>query len=74
MRNQHRRLVGLERRLRALRVERNYTQAEAAKRIGVGSESLRKFEAGESTPTLCTLLWVCDAYKVTLLELLPEES
>ncbi len=66
MRKTHPHLTHLHQRLRQFRVERDWTQEQAAKRIGVGTETLKRFERGEITPTLVTALWIADVYGCSL--------
>lgn len=52
-------------RLRALRIERNLSQAELGNRVGVGQSAISQFEMGEKTPRLETLLKLALALDVS---------
>ena len=52
-------------RLRALREERHLKQEEAAAEIGIPYRSYRRYEAGDSSPTVPTLLLLADFFNVS---------
>lgn len=48
--------------LRALRVNRGLTQSEAAEKIGVTRQTIQKWEASETFPTMKQLATICSVY------------
>lgn len=48
--------------LRALRVNRNLTQSEAAQKIGVSRTTIRNWETSETFPTMQQLVTICSVY------------
>jgi transcriptional regulator with XRE-family HTH domain len=63
---------GLRARLRALRVERGLSLRGLASRADVTASFLSAVERGQSSPSLATLLRLCEVLDVTLVELLTE--
>lgn len=62
--------------LKAARVNKGMTQAEAAKALGIGIVTLQNYEAGKKYPTVLTLKKIEDLYGVPYAELifLPEDN
>lgn len=50
--------------LKALRVNRGWSQAEAAKEIGVHTSTLQKYESGKSQPNVSVIKRIESAYGV----------
>lgn len=59
--------------IRKLRKERNWTQAELGRRAGVGGNNVSSYELGTLKPSAKTLERFADALGVSTLELLSEE-
>ena len=51
--------------LRALRVNANYTQQEAAEKIGVSQKTLSNWENGVTYPNQIQIEMICDVYGVS---------
>lgn len=51
--------------LRAARINRGMTQAEAAKEIGVFYQTISRWESGKSHPTTAQFAKLCKVYGVT---------
>ena len=56
----------LSERLFTLRKWKKLTQEDAAKEIGVGYRSYRRYESGEREPDASTLILMADFYGVTI--------
>lgn len=52
--------------LKAMRVNANYTQREAAKKLSVSDVTLISWETGKTAPTVKQLYNLCDLYGCTL--------
>ena len=48
--------------LKALRVDMDMTQEDAAKKLGITVRTLQNWESGETFPTAKQLMLICDAY------------
>ena len=48
--------------MKAMRVNRELTQREVAKKLGVARETLQKWEAGKTYPTAPQLVALCNIY------------
>ena len=59
----------LGKRLRALRTERELTQADAAEAVGVHPVHISRLESGEANATISTLVALAIAYRVALRDL-----
>ena len=53
-------------RLRSLRAEKNLSQEELSKEVGMSLSGYKKVERGESSPTLANLLALSNFYDVSL--------
>lgn len=53
-------------RLRQLRTENGYTQAEIAKIVGLQDSTVRMWELGKSEPKIKTLIILADFFGVTI--------
>lgn len=51
--------------LKAARINTNMTQREAAERLGISPDTLRKYEAGETFPTVLTIQKIESLYGLT---------
>jgi len=63
--------------LKAARVNKNLTQKEAAKRLGIALDTLRMYEIGRTFPTVLTIRKMEDLYGVGYNDidfLLPEDN
>lgn len=56
----------LSERLFSLRKERNLTQENAAKELGIALRSYCRYEKNEREPTVSVLVQIADFYNVTL--------
>lgn len=54
----------------ALRLERNLTQPQAAKLLGIAKHSVYLYEAGRNKPSYPVLLRYCKVFRVPLSELM----
>ncbi len=61
-------------RLRALRVERGLTQADAAERAGLHAVHIARVESGTANATIATIVAMARAYDVELAALFPPSS
>ena len=52
--------------LKAARVNAGLTQAEAGKKVGVGRDTIAKWEAGRSFPDVVAFQKLCAIYGVTM--------
>lgn len=52
--------------IRMAREAKHLTQAEAAKRIGVATNSISRWETGETVPNALNLIKMGEVYEVTL--------
>ncbi|MBF1152518.1 MAG: helix-turn-helix transcriptional regulator [[Eubacterium] sulci] len=50
--------------LKAIRVMRGYTQEEAAKLIGISTDTLSNYERGKSFPDVPIIIKIEEVYKV----------
>lgn len=50
--------------LEAARVNANFNQREAAKRLGISKETLRNYETGKTSPTIEMASKICALYQV----------
>ncbi|MFI5301298.1 MAG: helix-turn-helix domain-containing protein [Polyangiales bacterium] len=67
------RRIGL--RLRSIRTERGFTQAEAAARSGLHTVQIARLEAGQRNVTISSLVALAQAFGVPLIELIaPREQ
>ena len=57
----------LGRTLKALRVQRNLSQAQLAEKAGLDQRTVSLLERGESQPTLPTLYRLCSALELSLM-------
>jgi transcriptional regulator with XRE-family HTH domain len=64
--NKARRAYELGARVRALREQRGWSQAELAKRVGISTADMARFEGGGAIPTLPILDRVADALDMRL--------
>ncbi|WP_323383491.1 helix-turn-helix transcriptional regulator [Myxococcus dinghuensis] len=69
-----RELRRLGERLRELRLERGFTQEQAAEAIGVHPKHIIKMEQGAANVTVATLVAVSVAFKVPLRDLFPDSD
>ncbi|SKK25915.1 putative transcriptional regulator [Mycobacteroides abscessus subsp. massiliense] len=69
---ERRRLIEVGARLRALREERNQTQLDVARAVGVHRTYLGRLEAGRKNITLGVLYGLADHFGVTAATLLPD--
>lgn len=53
-------------RLKELRVENNYTQADVAGKIGVRQQSYARYESGSGEPNLETLIAIAKIFNVSV--------
>lgn len=53
-------------RLRVLRAERRWTQAELAERVGVSRQTINVIEAGKYDPSLPLAFKLADAFETTI--------
>ncbi|MFR3786766.1 helix-turn-helix transcriptional regulator [Agathobaculum desmolans] len=60
--------------LRLARVEKDFSQAELAERVGVTRQTIGLIEAGGYNPTLNLCIAICKALDKTLDELFWEET
>lgn len=60
--------------LRLARVEKDFSQAELAERVGVTRQTIGLIEAGGYNPTLNLCIAICKALDKTLNELFWEET
>lgn len=60
--------------LRIARVEKDFSQAELAERVGVTRQTIGLIEAGGYNPTLNLCIAICKALDKTLDELFWEET
>ncbi len=59
-------------RLRALRKQKNYTQAELAEYLGIDRSHLSELENGHKNVSLCLLDVIAQGFKVSLSDLLDD--
>ncbi len=59
--------------LRKTRLERNLSQAELAKRVGVSRQTVNMIENGDYNPTIALCLRICRELGTTLDELFWED-
>lgn len=59
--------------LRNIRMKKNITQIEIAKKTGLSKQMISKIEVDNSNPTLSTLVKYCDCIGVNLPELILSE-
>lgn len=59
-------MLKLSERLFSLRKERNLTQENAAKELGIALRSYCRYEKNEREPTVSVLVQIADFYNVTL--------
>jgi transcriptional regulator with XRE-family HTH domain len=59
-------------RLRQVRIERNFSQADLANAAGYSQQHISKLETGDSDPSLTTLRTIAAALKVHVCSLLDE--
>ena len=57
-------------RLRKIREQKGMLQKDLAKKIGIPSSQICRYEKGKLLPVITTLEWLCDALKVSATELL----
>jgi transcriptional regulator with XRE-family HTH domain len=62
--------VRLGNRVRALRLERRWTQVEMAEMLGVDRSYLSEIETGKKDPSLRVLKTIADGFKLSLSQLL----
>ncbi|MBQ9124228.1 MAG: helix-turn-helix transcriptional regulator [Acholeplasmatales bacterium] len=60
-------------RLKAARAERDMSQAELAKLVGVTRQTINQIESGEYNPTIKLCMSICKALNKTLDQLFWEE-
>jgi DNA-binding XRE family transcriptional regulator len=60
--------IAIARRLRELRAERQLSQRESARKMGISQAALSQLEAGAKLPSLATLLKIQIAYDLGSLE------
>lgn len=51
--------------LKAARVNKNLTQEEAAKNLGIGVATLKSWEAGKSFPKQPQIERICEVYEIS---------
>lgn len=59
-------MATFQERLRAFRAEASLNQQDMAKELGLVFRSYRRYECGESEPTLSTLIQLADYFHVSL--------
>lgn len=52
--------------LKAARVNSNYTQSQAAEKMGVSADTIRNWETGKTYPSIEQAKSIADLYKVDL--------
>jgi transcriptional regulator with XRE-family HTH domain len=58
--------VALGERIRQLRTERNWSQAELADHVGSDARGISRYEAGRITPSLDTLVRIAEVFNVSI--------
>lgn len=61
-------------RLRELRLQRNWTQAELGAKVDVGGQAISQYERGVRRPDQDTLIALCDTFNVSSDYLLGKDS
>jgi transcriptional regulator with XRE-family HTH domain len=64
--------LALGRRVRELRLKREWTVEEAAERFGIEPAHVRRVEAGRTNPSLATLVSIARAFSTEVVDLLEE--
>ena len=67
-------LARLGERCRALRIERELSQEQAAEKAHLHANHIRRIENARGNPTVATMVALARAYKVSLAELFGEEE
>lgn len=58
-------VIGIAENLQKLRKDKNYTQAQCAKKVGVSLGSVRNYENGASFPTADVIQSYCNVFGVS---------
>jgi transcriptional regulator with XRE-family HTH domain len=66
--------LALGRRVRALRLKREWTVEQAAEHFGIEPAHVRRIEAGRTNPSLAVLVSIARALAVPLAELVSDKS
>ena len=61
--------MGIGERIAQLRKEKNLSQAELAKRVGVSRQTVNMIENGDYNPTINLCIAICKALNLTLNDL-----
>jgi transcriptional regulator with XRE-family HTH domain len=56
-----------------LRIKAELSQEDAAERIGIHPNHLRRLESGSTNPTIATLAAVCEAFSISISALFQSE-
>lgn len=56
----------LDKRLRELREEKDFSQEEVANKLNIGRSTYASWEIGRSEPSVCILILLADFYNVSL--------
>lgn len=61
-------------RIKALRIEKQFTQIQLSDKLGIEDSALRRIESGRTNPTLKTLVKISEALGINLSELVSKEA
>jgi putative transcriptional regulator len=67
-------MLDMKNRIRFLRAERNWTQADLAERIGVSRNAVNSIENGRFDPSLPMAYRFSDVFKLPVEEIFPKEK
>jgi putative transcriptional regulator len=67
-------MLDMKNRIRVLRAERNWTQADLAERLGVSRNAVNSIENGRFDPSLPMAYRFSDVFRLSVEEIFPKEK